>query len=480
MEQTMQALRLSRTQFPMALALIVSAFTCPLYPGSASAQTCNPVQVQKLLASDADAEDRFGDSGTLRVDGNRLVVGARYHIENGLTTGAAYVFRREASGWVEEQKLVSSDADEGDKFGGWNAMSGDTIISGTSGDADNGPDSGSAYVFKRTGNVWTQTQKLLPNDGRESDQFGRMVAMEGNTAVIGAWNSDGIVPNAGAVYIFEYDGNAWVQTQKLFASDGLSNATFGSWMDISGDTLIVGDSRGTTTSGFTGAAYVFRKIAGVWTEVQKLEPSAGTEGGIFGHSVDISGNRAVIGSAYSDDYAGAAYVFRFDGSHWVEEQRLTASDAEAMDLFGYSDISGDTVVVGARWDDEHGDHAGAVYVFRYDGLQWIEEQKIVSEDIAEGDSFGWSLAIWQDTLLVGARNDDDFGNGTGSAYVFDLGCIDDCPADTNHDGTLSPADFTAWIAALNAASPECDQNADNACTPADFTAWIANYNAGCP
>ncbi len=480
MEKAMQAQSLRRRQLPSALVLIGATSACLLCTGSASAQACSPVQVQKLLASDADAEDRFGDSGTLRVEGNRLVVGARYHIEDGLVTGAAYVFRRDGSGWVEEQKLVSSDADEGDKFGGWNAMSGDTIISGTSGDADNGIDSGSAYVFKRTGNVWTQTQKLLPDDGRENDQFGRMVAMDGNTAVIGAWNSDGIELNAGAVYIFEYVGNSWVQSQKLFASDGLSNAAFGSWMDISGDTLIVGDSWGTTTSGITGVAYVFRKIAGVWTEVQKLEPSAGTDGGIFGHSIEISGNRAVIGSAYSNNYAGAAYVFRFDGNQWVEEQKLTASDTEMLDLFGYSGISGDTVVVGARWDDEHGEHAGAVYVFHYDGAQWVEEQKIVSEDIAEGDSFGWSVAIWQDTLLVGARNDDDFGNGTGSAYVFDLGCVADCPADTNHDGLLSPADFTAWIAAFNTMSPECDQNADNACTPADFTAWIANFNGGCP
>ena len=118
-------------------------------------------------------------------------------------------------------------------------------------------------------------------------------------------------------------------------------------------------------------------------------------------------------------------------------------------------------------------------MFRYDGTSWVEEHKIVSEDIEEGDSFGWSLAIWQDTLLVGARNDDDFGDGTGSAYVFDLGCTQECLADTNGDGVVSPADFSAWVAAFNAMTPACDQNGDGVCSPADFSAWVANYNAGC-
>ncbi len=449
-------------------------------PVTALAQACDVVQVQKLLASDANLEDRFGGPGSLQIEGDRITVGARYHLEGGVETGAAYVFEFDGTDWVETQQLVSSDADEGDRFGGWNAMSGDTIISGATGDTEFGLSTGAAYVFQYDGTSWVETQKLLASDASDEDFFGRMVTMEGTTAVIGAWTADTVVePSAGAVYIFEYDGTSWIETQKLYASDGLYGEGFGSWMSIEGDRLAIGSSHGVGNESNTGAVYMFEHDGTSWVEVQKIIASDGASGDIFGHAVGLSGDRLVVGAAYSNFVQGAAYVFEYDGTSWVETAKLTASDGEPADVFGYCDIAGDSIIIGGRWDDDNGDHAGAVYHFRYDGTEWIEAEKFVSDDIEEGDSFGWSLAIEDETILVGARNDDDFGNGTGSAYVFSLNCSTPCLADINGDGMLSPTDFTAWVGAFNTSSAECDQNGDGSCTPTDFTAWISNFNAGC-
>ncbi|GAB5497560.1 MAG: hypothetical protein Phyf2KO_26400 [Phycisphaerales bacterium] len=464
---------------PTRLAIRTFSIGVLAFGAAADAQTCSPTQTQKLLASMPQAEDRFGGSGSLQIEGDRLIVGARYDLENGLETGAAYVFEFDGSQWNETQRLVASDADEGDRFGGWNALSGDTLISGSTGDSDFGESSGSAYVFQYDGSQWIQIQKLNASDEEEGDYFGRMIAMEGGTALIGAWGADGEEPDEGAVYIFQFDGNQWVETQILTASDGLQGDGFGSWMEIQGNTIAIGASYGEGNEPSCGAVYIFEHDGNQWVEVQKLTAPDGETSDIFGHAVELSGDTMVVGAAYSNMVQGAAYVFRHDGTEWALEQKLTASDGEAADVFGYCDVSGDNIVIGARWDDDNGSHAGAVYHYRFDGTTWNEETKIVSNDIEEGDSFGWSLALDGDTLLVGARNDDDFGNGTGSAYIFDLSCPITCPADVNNDGTLSPTDFTAWINAFNNNLTGCDQNTDGSCTPTDFTAWIANFNAGC-
>ncbi|GAJ02326.1 unnamed protein product, partial [marine sediment metagenome] len=177
---------------------------------------------------------------------------------------------------------------------------------------------------------------------------------------------------------------------KLTASDGATNDEFGSSVSIDGDRAIIGAPGDDPC----GSAYVFQWNGTAWVEEAKLTASDGAAGDQFGCSVSINGDRAVIGAYYDDDKgdrSGSAYVFKWDGTAWVEEAKLTASDGAATDCFGgFVSISGDRAVIGARFDDDNGLSSGSAYVYRWDGAAWVEEAKLTASDGAAGDQFGCS------------------------------------------------------------------------------------------
>lgn len=267
--------------------------------------------------------------------------------------------------------------------------------------------------------------KLHAPDGIAGDGFGYSVAISGNTAVIGAWCDDNY---AGSAYIYRYDGSSWAQEAKLLASDRAAKDLFGWSVDISGDAVVVGAIRNDDNGFFTGSAYIFRFNSSNWVEEAKLLPSDSAYWDEFGFSVGISGDTVVIGALRNDDNdpnSGSAYVFRFDGSSWVEEQKLLPSDGAEEDLFGNSvAVSGNTAVVGAfRGDVAQKSNCGSAYVYHFDGLRWVEKQKLVASDADHADHFGGSVAVSGDIAVIGAYGDDnaDAGNiycNSGSAYVF--------------------------------------------------------------
>ncbi|MCX5635489.1 MAG: FG-GAP repeat protein [Planctomycetota bacterium] len=163
--------------------------------------------------------------------------------------------------------------------------------------------------------------------------------------------------------------------------------------------------------------------ADTWLERQKLLASDGTAGILFGRSVSISGNYAIVGASSDDDNggdSGSAYIFNRDGTNWVQQQKLTASDGAASDQFGYSvSISGDYAIVGAYGDDDKGSASGSAYIFKRDGTSWVQQQKLLaSADGATNDYFGRSVSISGDYAIAGAYGDDDKGSCSGSAYIF--------------------------------------------------------------
>ena len=159
---------------------------------------------------------------------------------------------------TEVEKLLASDGAAGDSFGTYVSVDGDTAVIGARNDDDNGHNSGAVYVFVRNGGVWTEQQKLLASDGVAGDQFGWSVSVDGNTAVIGAPFAEG----DGAAYVFVRNGSVWSEQQKLFASDGLA-VDFGWSVSVDGDTAVIGDDE---AHDYTGAAYVFVRSGGVWSE----------------------------------------------------------------------------------------------------------------------------------------------------------------------------------------------------------------------
>ncbi|MBN2243444.1 MAG: FG-GAP repeat protein [Acidobacteria bacterium] len=374
----------------------------------------------KLTASDGAAGDYLGRS--VAISGDTVVVGADYDDDKGIDSGSAYVFVRSGNAWSEQQKLTASDGAAGDYFGWKVAVSGDTVVIGAYGDDDKGIESGSAYVFVRNGGSWSEQQKLTASDGAEGDYFGDSVAISGDTVVVGAdYDGDNGV-ESGSAYVFVRSGGSWSEQQKLTASDGAAGDFFGWNSAIDEDTVVIGAYGDDDTGVESGSAYVFVRSGGIWSQQRKLTASDGAEGDYFGDSVAISGDTAVVGADYDDDSgfeSGSAYVFVRSGGAWSQQQKLTASDGAAGDYFGWSvAITGDTVVIGADYDDDKGTNSGSAYVFVRSGGTWGEQRKFTASDGAAGDNFGRSVAVSPDAVVIGAFGDDDRGTDSGASYVY--------------------------------------------------------------
>lgn len=395
-----------------------------------------------LKASNAHHGDgAFG--GSVAVSGDTVIVGAWGESSDADTingdqnntsatgAGAAYVFVRSGTDWTQQAYLKASNSDAGDGFGASVAISGDTAVVGATGedsdadrvDGDQSDNSasgaGAAYVFVRSGTTWTQQAYLKASnsdDHQFGDLFGVSVAISGDTVVVGAMSegsdadtvngdqNDNSQPGAGAAYVFVRSGSTWTQQAYLKASNSDSIDNFGRSVAVSGDLVIVGavreDSGATTINGdqsdnsaeVTGAAYIYVRVGTTWIQEAYLKASNSDPVDAFGRAVAISGHTAVVGAIGEDsgahtvngdqtdnsaNIAGAAYVFVRAGTTWAQEAYLKASNSDSSDAFGYSvAIANDTVVVGASGEDSD------------------------SDTVNEGQS------------------DNSFFNGPGAAYVF--------------------------------------------------------------
>lgn len=432
---------------PAAAALFVGIPLLAPSAARASVQT----EEAKLIAPDGAADDRFGEG--VAFFGDVAVVGSGLDDDNGFQSGSAYVFRYDGATWALEAKLVASDGEALDLFGsGSIGLSGDVLVVGASGDDDNGAESGSAYVFRYNGLSWEEEAKLVASDGAAFDGFGGMimeptaqqaglffgdgVAVFGDTIVVGAPGDDDFATNAGSAYVFRYDGNTWVEEAKLLPP--VRQGSFvGTTVAISGDVVALGAAEDNDDDGaLTGSAYVFRYDGMVWEQEAKLVGSDREIGDLFGSSVGVSGGTVVVGALQDDGSRGSVYLFRYDGTAWLEEAKLVASDGAAVDQFGAAvAISDGVTVIGARGDDDNGDRSGSAYVFRFNGSSWVEDAKLLASVGMEGDFLGLSVALWGNTALVGASERFSAPVNPGSAYVFRLAPFSDVDGDGEHDRT---------------------------------------------
>lgn len=408
------------------------AVDCFNIPGPES--SLNQCEEQmKLTSSIPSADTFFGNS--VSVSGRNAIVGAwGDDCDAGVNCGAVYAYHYNHSGWVEVQKLTASDATTGAVFGLSVSVDGDTALVGARSDScADGTQCGSAYVYRYDRTEWIEEQKLIATDLARADWFGFSVSLNGNTALIGSPFDDDcesrLASNCGSAYIYRFNGTNWVEEQKLIASDpGLADF-FGATVSISGDTAVVGALGNNCVAGVNcGAAYVFRFNGIAWIEEQKLIASDAKSQDRFGGSVSTSGNAIIVGSSSTDcalgKDCGAAYVFRFIDSSWDQEQKLTASDAAIESAFGSAvSLSGNTIIVGA--DDDYceaGRKCGSSYIFRFDGSSWLEDQKLTASDSKVLDGFGVSVSLDRNTAVVGASNTECLeGNSCGSVYTFNCG-----------------------------------------------------------
>ena len=579
-------------------------------------------QQTKLTAGDAAGSDYFG--GSVYISGDWAIVGAHRDDDDGTSSGAAYLFKKEEANWIEYAKLTASDAASGDYFGQSVSISGDWAIVGAPEDDTPMNKRGSVYMFKREGDYWSEYVKLTAGDAAENDYFGYSVAISDDYALVGAYGNDDDGTDSGSAYVYPLPSATISALPKIIEIGTFTNLTWDSknadiltiepdigdvptsgsmpispdetttyTLDAVGPTgpaadsvtvyvidptipptadltatpgeIAVGQSSvlswtctnahtcaiapdiggvdpigsvvvtpsDTTTYIITGTGAAGTDTASATVTVNQpptiaiLDPdgvddiaenvfsiqwtdndtdddasislyygtdSSGQDGTLiasglsedadgesggfqwdtsavaegkyyvyaviddgindpvatvsdavvniertlfdetkitaadtaaydqFGRSVSISGDWAIVGAYYDDDAgnaSGSAYVFKREGSAWVQHAKLTASDAAANDYFGYAvAISGDWAIVGAYYDDDGGSASGSAYIFKRDGSNWIEHAKLTADDAAASDFFGSAVAISGEWAIVGAYQDDDAGNASGSAYVF--------------------------------------------------------------
>jgi hypothetical protein len=331
----------------------------------------------------------------------------------GITLSAIAALPAAGQTSTEDAKLIPSDGAPFDYFGSSVAISSTTAVIGAYAANDNGSDSGSAFLFDTT--TGQQIAKLLPSDGAAGDRFGISVAISGTTAVVGAWLDDDNGTSSGSAYLF--DTTTGQQIAKLLPSDGAAGDLFGISVAISGTTVIVGarddDDRGASS----GSAYLFDATTG--QQIAKLLPTVSPTGDRFGSSVAISGSTAVVGAPGDDDNGSdSGSVYFFDTITGQRIAKIRPADGEAFDSFGSSvAISGTRAVVGNNGDDDNGENSGSAYIFDTTTGQQIA--KLLPSDGASGDEFGISVAISGSTVVVGAYGGDNNSDDSGSAYLFD-------------------------------------------------------------
>ena len=409
----------------------------------------NWLQQAYVKASNTDFSEWFGTAVSLSTDGNTLAVGAGSESSgatgiNGdqnnnlaIVSGAAYVFRFDGTDWFQQAYVKASNTDGGDRFGDAVSLSADgntlavgaggedSNATGIDGDQNNNSASGSGavYVFRFDGAAWSQQAYVKASNAEADDRFGLPVSLsaDGNTLAAGAGGEDSIATGingnqndnsasaSGAAYVFRFDGAAWAQQAYVKASNTGLTDFFGGALALSadGNTLAVGADE---------------------------EDSNAT--GIDGNQNDNS----ALGS-------GAAYVFRFDGTDWTQQAYVKASNSGWNDVFGEAvslSADGNTLAVGAsgedsnatgingtQYDDSFG-FTGAAYVFRFDGMNWLQQAYVKASNSGNGDGFGWAVALSADgnALAVGAigeesnatgingNQNDDSAEASGAVYVY--------------------------------------------------------------
>ena len=472
--------------------------------------TIDPVvQTAYLKASNAGAHDNFGwgvamsedtvlisavgeDSGATGVNGD----GADNSVAN---SGAVYVFVRNGSSWIQQAYLKSSNPDVFDYFGKAMAISGDTIVIGAPDEAsaattvngaqldNSAKDAGAAYVFVRSGGVWTQEAYLKAPNAEAGDQFGSSVAISGDRIIIGAPgessgasgingdSSDNSMHRSGSAYLFTRFQNNWSSQLYLKASNPDSMDGFGRQVAIQGDAIMVSAPNESSSSGgidgdqsdnsmsSAGAVYSYRLTGEVWTEENYIKSPSPDSADMFGNSISLSGRTCVVGAPWEDSSSvgpggdsadnsksssGAAFVFDRGAQGWYQSAFLKASNAEQSDAFGKAvGISGDRIVVSAinerssaiGVDGDQGNNsmvgAGAAYVFQRSAGLWTQEAYLKSSNTSKQDFFSTSVAIngntvvacshWEDSDATGVQGDqgNDLADSAGAGYVFELEAV---------------------------------------------------------
>jgi len=324
--------------------------------------------------------------------------------------------------------LLAGDGKAEDYFGFSAAIDGTTLLVGAyKADINGITDAGAAYVYILGDKGWYQQAKLIVDPIFAEDTVGGKVALKNDVAMLGVMRRDDKGKDSGAVVSFERKSNTWMQSQIFTAPDAKPGDAFGQSIALTENFLIIGAPRNDALGVDSGAAYIYKRESGTWTYQEKITACDGAAGDLFGISVAVDGSSLLVGADLHDEKAenaGAVYVYVLDDNQWKQEAKLVASDAGKTDIFGVRvSLSENTALISARRDDidEVGIDAGSAYIFVRNGSTWTQELKLISPDGKADDRFGRGVALSGDTAIISAMNHDANGTDTGALYVYKKG-----------------------------------------------------------
>ena len=385
------------------LVVLLAVLICP---ASIARAWVSDLLVDELTRTDGVEGSNVWFSYSVSLSGDMAVVGAPWDDENGYHSGSAYIFQNGPAGWAEVARLLPDDGAVGDWFGRSVGIDGNSVVIGA-------PQTrgsylpGAAYVFEDTGEGWAQVAKFVsnadPEGHRPGYQFGYSVSISNGTVLIGSPYEENYT-YMGAAYVFEDEGSAWTHSETLLANDADSGDAFGWSVDISGNRMIVGapgvgyDKKGSKDI-VRDSAYVFERDDSGWTQAGKVGLEDTSRHERFGWSVAIDGNKAIVGAL--EGVNGAAHFFEDDGSGWQAVDTFLSTDVY------YVSISDDRALVGDSSE-------GVVWLFEEGDSGWEKTDLLVSSE-----SIFLPVAIDGNTALVGGRagSNPDF---PGAVYVFAL------------------------------------------------------------
>lgn len=398
--------------------------------------------------------DRFG--AAVALEGDVLVVGAPEDDEAASNAGIAFVYRRTEGVWALEATLKNQNPAANDQFGSAVAISGGTIAVTARLDDEPATNTGSVVIFTQSEPpLWVMQAKFKGNDSAASDQFGVSVALDGNTLLVGAFNDDDVAIDAGTAFIFARSGDVWTQQVKLAPGDLGSTDFFGNTVDVDGDYAVVGSPQDDDGASNAGSAYAYLKLGGVWTFHSKITPSSPDADERFGQSVAVQDGRLLVGAPGDDTramQAGSVRQFIFTGSGWLLDGAFTAFDQSTGAGLGASvDLDAGLIVAGADKALAGGaGTAGAAYVFPAtaedcNGNGTVDWCDVVVAGVEDCNSNG----IPDPCEVIPPLGDldlDCFVNGSDLGILLGEWDTTNSVADLNGDGIVDGADLGLLLA----------------------------------
>lgn len=364
-------------------------------------------EIAKVTDPNSASSAWFGTE--VAIDGSTAVVADGYGADN---RGTVLVYTRSGSTWSLEATLRPNRATRSDDaFGVSLAIDGDTILVGAYlDDVDGAFDQGSVHVFTRSGTAWSEQAVLTAAEGETGDGFGESVALDGDTAVIGA-EGGGAEFYQGAAYVFTRSGTTWSQQAELTAADGLEQDQFGASVTVDGDLVAVG-AVGDDVGGASnqGSVYVFSRTGSAWSQQTQLTAEAGLGRVVFGRVVALSGDTLAVSGQIAGSGDGVVAVYVRAGAGWSQQAELMA-EPPSIDFAEEMDLDGDTIVASS----ESYAQVDRVLVYTRSRGTWSYTGELVGSDAEPLDSFGSSVALDGNSAVVGALAADD---GAGAAYLF--------------------------------------------------------------